>query len=139
MNSDVIQIRISKELKEQSIVVAENLGFTTSTLIKLFLAHVVATREIPFIIKEIPNAVTSQILAKAENEIRSGNISSTHRLETPEESISFLKKIIQSPKDANSRLSKKLHQRLKKSSRKNSRASTRSTKNLSEDPIIAAS
>lgn len=94
MDDAVLQIRISKKLKQQSMIVAENLGFTTSTLIKLFLAHVVKSRKIPFEIEEIPNAKFAKEILQAEKEIISGDTSDYYSFDDMDDAIDFLKKSI---------------------------------------------
>lgn len=98
MDNAVIQIRISKQLKKQSMIVSENLGFTTSTLIKLFLANVVKNRKIPFEIEEIPNAKTAKILLEAEREIKAGDFSNYDSFDNMDDAIKFLKASIKSKK-----------------------------------------
>lgn len=94
MDNAVLQIRISKKLKKQSMIVAGNLGFTTSTLIKLFLAHVVDKRKIPFEIEEIPNAKTAKILLQAENEIEAGDFHNYVGFANMDEAISYMKEYV---------------------------------------------
>lgn len=115
MDNAVLQIRISKKLKKDSMVVASNLGFTTSTLIKLFLAHVVSTRKIPFEIEEIPNAKTAKSLRDSKSE-------PVYHFDNSVESIAFLKKIIQSTQHVNSELPEKIYKRSHKSAKKDSGA-----------------
>lgn len=98
MDNAVLQIRISKKLKKQSMIVAENLGFTASTLIKLFLAHVVDKRKIPFEIEEIPNAKFAKEIRQAEKEIESGDTSDYYSFDDMDDAIDFLKKSIKSKK-----------------------------------------
>ena len=95
MDNAVLQIRISPKLKKQSMIVAENLGFTTSTLIKLFLAHVVKSRKIPFEIEEIPNAKFLKVMKQAELDHKNGNYYSFNDMD---DAINFLKKSIKSKK-----------------------------------------
>lgn len=94
MDNAVLQIRISKKLKKDSMVVAENLGFTTSTLIKLFLAHVVQNRKIPFEIEEIPNAKTAKILLQAEKEIEAGDFHNYVGFANMDEAIVYMKEYV---------------------------------------------
>lgn len=94
MDNAVLQIRISKKLKKDSMVVAENLGFTTSTLIKLFLAHVVQNRKIPFEIEEIPNAKTTKILLQAEKEIESGDLHNYVGFANMDKAIAYMKEYV---------------------------------------------
>lgn len=87
----VLQIRISPVLKKQSAKTAEKLGFTTSTLIKLFLAHVVKTKKIPFVIEEVPNAKFLKSMKQAEEDFKKGNY---YSFEDMDDAIDFLKKSI---------------------------------------------
>lgn len=117
MDNAVLQIRISKKLKKQSMIVAENLGFTTSTLIKLFLAHVVDKRKIPFEIEEIPNAKTIKAMKQAELDYKNGN---TYSFVDMDDAINFLKKSIKSKKHG-SKVKSSIQAKVKKSSTPNSR------------------
>lgn len=112
MDNAVLQIRISKKLKKQSMIVAENLGFTTSTLIKLFLAHVVQSRKIPFEIEEIPNAKTIKAMKQAELDYKNGN---TYSFNDMDDAIDFLKKSIKSKKHG-SKIKSRIQAKVKKSS-----------------------
>jgi addiction module RelB/DinJ family antitoxin len=94
MDNAVLQIRISKKLKKQSMIMAENLGFTTSTLIKLFLAHVVQSRKIPFEIEEIPNAKTAKELDQIEKEIKSGDMHDYVKFANMDEAIAYMKEYV---------------------------------------------
>ena len=106
MDNAVLQIRISNKLKKDSMIVAENLGFTTSTLIKLFLAHVVKKRKIPFEIEEIPNAKTSKILLQAEKEILSGDKRNSYSFDNIDKAIDFMKQYVKSHKKNKNRIKK---------------------------------
>lgn len=117
MDNSVLQIRISNKLKKDSMIVAENLGFTTSTLIKLFLAHVVKKRKIPFEIEEIPNANFIKVMKQAELDHKNGNYYSFNDMD---DAINFLKKSIKSKKYAG-RAKSKLQKNSKKSSTSHSR------------------
>jgi addiction module RelB/DinJ family antitoxin len=105
MDNAVLQIRISKKLKKDSMVVAENLGFTTSTLIKLFLAHVVQNRKIPFEIEEIPNAKFAKELDLIEKEEKSGDMRDYVKFANMDEAIAYMKEYVK--KHNNRRTTKK--------------------------------
>ncbi len=126
MDNAVLQIRISKKLKKDSMVVAGNLGFTTSTLIKLFLAHVVQNRKIPFEIEEIPNARFIKAMKKAELDYENGN---TYSFNDMDEAINFLKKSIKSKKHVG-KTKLRIQAHVKKS------PTTRSKKDVSEFAVI---
>lgn len=111
MDNAVLQIRISQKLKKQSMIVAENLGFTASTLIKLFLAHVVDKRKIPFEIEEIPNAKTIKLMKQAELDYKNGN---TYSFNDMDDAIDFLKKSIKSKKHE-SKIKPRIQAQVKKS------------------------
>jgi len=103
-----MQIRISKKLKKASMDVSKKLGFTTSTLIKLFLQHAVTSRRIPFEIEEIPNANFIKVKKQAEINHKNGDYDS---FDNVEEVIAFLKKSIKLSKNENrirSRIQKKI-------------------------------
>ncbi len=123
MDNAVLQIRISKKLKKQSMIVAENLGFTTSTLIKLFLAHVVQYRKIPFEIEEIPNAKTAKILLQAEKEILAGDTRNTYSFDNMDKAIDFMKQYVKSHKKNENRVKKTIHPKTRASLTKHPKTS----------------
>ncbi|PIS17729.1 hypothetical protein COT54_03150 [Candidatus Collierbacteria bacterium CG09_land_8_20_14_0_10_46_12] len=94
MDNAVLQIRISKQLKKQFMIVSENLGFTASTLIKLFLAHVVQSRKIPFEIEEIPNAKFAKELDQIEKEEKSGDMHNYIKFANMDEAIVYMKEYV---------------------------------------------
>jgi addiction module RelB/DinJ family antitoxin len=94
MDNAVLQIRISKKLKKQSMIVSEKLGFTTSTLIKLFLAHVVEKRKIPFEIEEVPNAKFAKEILQAEKEIVSGDLHNYVGFANMDKAIAYMKEYV---------------------------------------------
>lgn len=65
MLTSEIRSRIEPELKEEAQDVLSKFGLNISDAIRLFLRQVVATRGLPFEIREIPNAQTQAAMIEA--------------------------------------------------------------------------
>lgn len=67
MKNDTIQVRIDPEIKKEAELIINDMGFTLSSAIQLFLAQVVQKREIPFkITAHNPNWRTRTAIKDAE-------------------------------------------------------------------------
>jgi len=89
MNNAVIQIRTDQELKESAQKVAEELGFSLSSLIKAFLKNVTRTKTVTFSTREIPSTWLIEQIEQAEKDVESGDY---HKFNSETESLEFLKK-----------------------------------------------
>ena len=65
MLSSEIRSRIEPELKEAAQSVLGRFGLNISDAIRLFLRQVVATRGLPFDVRETPNAATRSAILEA--------------------------------------------------------------------------
>ncbi len=75
MNSAVINLKINPETKRQAQEVAEELGFSLSSLINGYLKQLIKTRTVTFSdVREEPNAYIKRMLKKAEKEIAAGDV-----------------------------------------------------------------
>lgn len=90
MQSTAIYIRTKPEIKKKAQKVAEELGFSLSSLLNAWLRHFIKTKTITFSARdeEIPNAHTLKVLKKAEENYRKGNTSPLFK--TGEEAIKWL-------------------------------------------------
>jgi len=92
MNSTVIQIRTDQALKDSAQKVAEELGFSLSSLIKAFLKNVTRTKTVTFSTSEIPSPWLIKQIEQGKKDIKSGDY---YKFETEAESIKFLKEQIE--------------------------------------------
>ena len=65
MLSSEIRSRVEPELKDEAQAVLGRVGLNISDAIRLFLRQVVATRGLPFEVREYPNAVTQAAMLEA--------------------------------------------------------------------------
>ena len=89
MNNAVIQIRTDIELKESAQKVAEELGFSLSSLIKAFLKNVTRTKIVTFSTGEVPSAWLIEQMTKAQKDLQTGNY---HKFNSETEFLKFLKR-----------------------------------------------
>jgi addiction module RelB/DinJ family antitoxin len=89
MNNAVIQIRTDQELKESAQKVAEELGFSLSSLIKAFLKNVTRTKTVTFSTGEVPSTWLIQQMTKAKKDLQTGDY---HKFDSETESLEFLKR-----------------------------------------------
>jgi addiction module RelB/DinJ family antitoxin len=89
MDTAVIQIRTDEKLKLEAQKVAEELGFSLSSLIKAFLKNVTRTKSVTFTTDETPSPWLIKQLKQAEKDIKNGDY---HSFDTPGESLKFLQK-----------------------------------------------
>ncbi|NOZ48949.1 MAG: type II toxin-antitoxin system RelB/DinJ family antitoxin [Chloroflexi bacterium] len=67
MSNVAIQVRVSRELKQESEQVFANMGMTTAEAIRIFLKQVANTGEFPFQpTAKSPNAKTLEAMAELE-------------------------------------------------------------------------
>ncbi len=62
-----VQVRIDNNLKKQAESIMRSNGFNPSQLIHLIYFNIVKTKELPIIMKKIPNDLTQKTIKDAEN------------------------------------------------------------------------
>lgn len=75
MNTAVINLRVDSLVKSQAQNVAEELGFSLSSLINAFLKQITRTGSVSFAIPEEPSEYLLASLAESEKDIKAGKIS----------------------------------------------------------------
>jgi len=91
MNTAVINIKTNPEIKAQAKVVADELGFSLSSLINAFLKQLVKTKTVVFsATSEEPTAYFLSLLIKSQEDIKSKKLSPTFT--NAEDAIRWLKK-----------------------------------------------
>ena len=113
MNNAVITIKTELDLKNKVVKLADELGFSLSSLINAYLKHFARTKTVNFTLnEEIPSEWMIKQLAEAEADIKAGRVVSFNTLK---EELDYLDKIID--KDE-SKLRQKIRKTTKKSSEK---------------------
>lgn len=70
-----IYIRMNHEIKEKAQEVADELGFSLSTLIKAYLKQLIKTKRVDFSLEEKPSQYLIDSLRRAERDIKERNVS----------------------------------------------------------------
>ena len=68
MKTNVINVRVSEDVKKQSTEIFKKIGLTTSQAIEIYLKAVIKNKGIPFKLK-IPNDETLKAIYEAEHDI----------------------------------------------------------------------
>jgi len=78
MNNAVITIKTELDLKNKVVKLADELGFSLSSLINAYLKHFARTKTVNFTLnEEIPSAWMIKQLAESKKDIKAGKISPT--------------------------------------------------------------
>lgn len=75
MNTAVINIKVEPELKAQAQSLAEELGFSLSSLVNACLKQMIRTRAVSFTASEQPNEYMIKALKESEADIKAGRVS----------------------------------------------------------------
>lgn len=77
MNTAVINIKTNPQIKAKAQKVAEELGFSLSSLINGYLRHLVKTKTVHFNTSEEPTQYLIQAIKESEKDIKAGRVSPT--------------------------------------------------------------
>lgn len=75
MNTAVINIKTNPQIKAKAQKVAEELGFSLSSLINGYLRHLVKTKTVHFNTSEEPSEYLIQAIKESEKDIKAGRVS----------------------------------------------------------------
>lgn len=75
MNTAVINVKISPDLKVQAQSLAEELGFSLSSLINASLRQIVRSRMVTFKAAEEPTEYMLKLLEESKKDIKTGRVS----------------------------------------------------------------
>lgn len=90
MNTAVINIKTEPQLKAKAQKVAQELGFSLSTLIKGYLKQLVKTKRITFSVDEEPSEYLLSVIKKAKENRKKGKGSPT--FDNAKDAIKWLEK-----------------------------------------------
>lgn len=116
MNDTVINIKTNKVLKTKAMKIADDLGFSLSTLINAYLKSLVRNKSVDFSIAEAESHPTNMVLKAMKENVSERNSGKGVSFVTGEDAIKFLDDLIK--KDEN-RVLKKVPKTNKKSITKN--------------------
>ena len=98
MNTAVINIKTNPETKAKAQAVAQELGFSLSSLINGYLKHLVKTKAVHFTTSEEPSDWLIKILKENERDKKAGRLISFKNFE---EEVAYLDKMIKNDKNKN--------------------------------------
>lgn len=75
MNNAVINVKVSSDLKAQAQNLAEELGFSLSSLINACLKQMVRTKKVTFNVSEEPTDYLLKMLKESKEDIKAGRAS----------------------------------------------------------------
>ena len=98
MNSAVINIKTNPVVKAKAQKIAEELGFSLSSLINGYLKHLVKTKSVNFTTSEEPSDWLIKILKENEKDKKAGKLISFKNFE---DEMAYLDKMIENDKEKN--------------------------------------
>lgn len=75
MNTAVINVKVSPGLKAEAQSIAEELGFSLSSLVNACLKQVVRTKTVTFSASEVPSDYLVKALKESDRDIKAGRVS----------------------------------------------------------------
>jgi addiction module RelB/DinJ family antitoxin len=88
MNTALINVKVEPELKAQAQSLAEELGFSLSSLVNACLKQIVRSRTVSFSAKEEPNNYLIKALDESKEDVKNGRVSPG--FDTAEQAITWL-------------------------------------------------
>lgn len=95
MNTAVINVKVSPDLKAQAQNLAEELGFSLSSLINACLKQMIRTKTVSFNVTEEPTDYLLKALEESKKDIKAGRVVS---FRNGEEALDYLDKLIANDK-----------------------------------------
>ncbi len=89
MNTAVIDLRVDPTTKVQAQQIAEELGFSVSSLVNAFLKNLIRTKTVLFEVREEPSAWLIESLKESTEDIKAGRLSPS--FENADKAIAWLK------------------------------------------------
>lgn len=97
MNTAVINVKVSPDLKAQAQNLAKELGFSLSSLINAGLKQMVRSRAVSFSVAEEPTDYLLEALEESKKDIKAGRVVS---FKNGKEALNYLDKLIVNDKKA---------------------------------------
>lgn len=75
MNTEIINLKIDPATKKEAQKVAEELGFSLSSILKGYLKHFIRTKKVRFsLVEEEPSEYLIQMLQDSNEDIKAGRV-----------------------------------------------------------------
>lgn len=94
-NTAVINVKVNPDLKAQAQSLAEELGFSLSSLVNACLKQIVRSGSVSFSVSEEPTEYTIKALKESKADIKAGRVVS---FKTGEDALAYLDKLIDNDK-----------------------------------------
>ncbi|MBI2330405.1 type II toxin-antitoxin system RelB/DinJ family antitoxin [Candidatus Daviesbacteria bacterium] len=91
MNTAVINIKINPQVKKDAQKLAEDLGFSLSSLINGYLKQIIRTKSVNFNLTEEPSEYMIKALKESRADIKAGRVISFKK---PNDALDYLDKLI---------------------------------------------
>lgn len=91
MNTAVINIKINPQVKKEAQKLAEDLGFSLSSLINGYLKQIIRTKSVNFELAEEPSEYMIKALKESKADIKTGKVISFKK---PNDALDYLDKLI---------------------------------------------
>ncbi len=75
MNSTTIHIKTDVKTRNEAKKVAEDFGFTLTSLVNALLKQITRTKSLNLNLEEIPNQKTIKMLKESEEDVKAGRVS----------------------------------------------------------------
>ena len=105
MSTSVINVKVSADLKAQAQSIAEELGFSLSSLINASLRQIVRSRSVSFSVSEEPTEYMLKALAESKKDVKAGRVIS---FKNGSDALNYLDKLISNDKKRQNRLFEKV-------------------------------
>ena len=92
MNTAVINIRTEVDVKKKAQKIAEEMGFSLSSIVNSYLKKFIKTKTLFVSLDEKPNAYLRQVLKESEADIKAGRVVS---FEKPNDALDYLDGLIE--------------------------------------------
>lgn len=87
MNTAVVNVKVDKEIKKEAQEVAEDLGFSLSSLVNGFLRQLIRTKAVNFSIGFEPTPYLEDLLLESGKQVKKGEVVS---FKSPEDAIKYV-------------------------------------------------
>lgn len=96
--TDVINIKVESQIKRDAMILAEELGFTLSSVMNAFLKQFIRIRSVNFSIKgeEAFTPYALEMLKRADDDVKRGRVKSFRNMDSMR---SYLDKLISADKE----------------------------------------
>jgi addiction module RelB/DinJ family antitoxin len=90
MNTSVVNVKVDKQVKKQAQEVAEDLGFSLSSLVNGFLRQLIRSKTVNFSMGFEPTTYLEELLLESGKQVKKGDVVS---FSTADDAIKYVEKL----------------------------------------------